>query len=57
MNFAIIMYIWGIVQTVAYFFTNDLYLGITGNIWIVGGIIYSKLEKNEKIEKIEITTV
>ena len=44
MNFAIIMYIWGIIQTVAYLFTSDLYLGITANIWIVGGILYSKIE-------------
>jgi len=51
MNFAIIMYIWGIIQTVAYLFTGDLYLGITANIWIVGGILYSKIENTTKENK------
>ena len=51
MNFAIIMYIWGIVQTVAYLFSGDLYLGITANIWIVGGILYSKIENSTNTTK------
>ena len=51
MNFTIIMYIWGIVQTVAYLFTGDLYLGITANIWIVGGILYSKIENTTNATK------
>ncbi len=51
MNVVIIMYIWGIIQTVACLFTGDSNLGITANIWIVGGILYTKIENTTKENK------